>query len=60
MQETPFACAVLRRIRPIGVLDMKPHLRATQGVLLSLAVGGLLLQGCVAQQSDLKMSEKDF
>lgn len=39
---------------------MKPHLRATQGVLLSLAVGGLLLPGCVAQQSDLKKTEKDF
>ena len=36
------------------------HLRTTQGMLLSLAVGGLLLPGCVAQQSDLKKAEKDL
>ncbi len=36
------------------------HLRTTQGMLLSLAVGGLFLPGCVAQQSDLKKAEKDL
>jgi tol-pal system protein YbgF len=30
------------------------------GVLLGIAVGGLLLPGCVAQQSDLKKAEKDL
>lgn len=39
---------------------MKSQLRATHGVLLGLAVGGFFLPGCVAQQSDLKKTEKDF
>lgn len=39
---------------------MTSHLRTRHGVLLGLAVGGLLLPGCVAQQSDLKKTEKDF
>lgn len=39
---------------------MKSQLRATHGILLGLAVGGLFLPGCVAQQSDLKKTEKDF
>ena len=39
---------------------MKSQLRTTHGVLLGLAVGGLFLPGCVAQQSDLKKTEKDF
>lgn len=39
---------------------MTSHLRTRRGVLLGLAVGGLLLPGCVAQQSDLKKTEKDF
>jgi tol-pal system protein YbgF len=39
---------------------MTSHLRTKRGVLLGLAVGGLLLPGCVAQQSDLKKTEKDF
>jgi tol-pal system protein YbgF len=39
---------------------MTSQLRAKQGVLLGLAVGGLLLPGCVAQQSDLKKAEKDL
>jgi tol-pal system protein YbgF len=39
---------------------MKAQLRTTHGVLLGLAVGGLFLPGCVAQQSDLKKTEKDF
>lgn len=39
---------------------MTSHLRTKHGVLLGLAVGGLLLPGCVAQQSDLKKTEKDF
>ena len=37
---------------------MTSHLRTRHGVLLGLAVGGLLLPGCVAQQSDLKKTEK--
>ncbi|HEY5931697.1 MAG TPA: tol-pal system protein YbgF [Nitrospira sp.] len=36
------------------------QLRAKHGVLLGIAVGGLLLPGCVAQQSDLKKAEKDL
>ncbi|MDH4154187.1 MAG: tol-pal system protein YbgF [Nitrospira sp.] len=39
---------------------MRAHLRTKHGVLLGLAVGGLLFPGCVAQQSDLKKTEKDF
>ncbi len=39
---------------------MRSYLRTKRGVLLGLAVGGLLLPGCVAQQSDLKKTEKDF
>ena len=39
---------------------MRSQLRTGHGVLLGLAVGGLLLPGCVAQQSDLKKTEKDF
>ncbi len=36
------------------------QLRTAHGVFLSIAVGGLLLPGCVAQQSDLKKAEKDL
>ncbi len=36
------------------------QLRTAHGVLLGIAVGGLLLPGCVAQQSDLKKAEKDL
>ncbi len=39
---------------------MRSQLRTGHGVLLGLAVGGLFLPGCVAQQSDLKKTEKDF
>lgn len=39
---------------------MKSPLRPKHGVLLGLAVGGLFFPGCVAQQSDLKKTEKDF
>lgn len=39
---------------------MMSQLRATYGMVLALAVGGLFLPGCVAQQSDLKKTEKDF
>lgn len=39
---------------------MTSHLRTTHGMLLSIAVGGFLLPGCVAQQSDLKKAEKDL
>ncbi len=39
---------------------MTSHLRTKHGMLLGLAVGGLLLPGCVAQQSDLKKAEKDL
>ncbi|MDF0666187.1 MAG: tol-pal system protein YbgF [Nitrospira sp.] len=39
---------------------MTPQLRTRYGMLLGLAVGGLLLPGCVAQQSDLKKAEKDL
>ncbi|MGE3978327.1 MAG: tol-pal system protein YbgF [Nitrospira sp.] len=38
---------------------MTSQLRTTHGMLLGIAVGGLLLQGC-AQQSDLKKAEKDL
>ena len=34
--------------------------RTVHGVLLGIAVGGLMLPGCVAQQSDLKKAEKDL
>ncbi len=34
--------------------------RTAHGVLLGIAVGGLILPGCVAQQSDLKKTEKDL
>src|SRR6476620_6533687 len=47
-------------MRSFGAQNMTFHLRTTQGMLLSLAVGGLLLPGCVAQQSDLKKAEKDL
>ena len=36
------------------------QLRTAHGVLLGIAVGGFLLPGCVAQQSDLKKAEKDL
>lgn len=36
------------------------ELRTAHGVLLGIAVGGLILSGCVAQQSDLKKAEKDL
>ncbi|MEQ1680292.1 MAG: tol-pal system protein YbgF [Nitrospira sp.] len=36
------------------------QLRTAHGVLLGIAVGGLILPGCVAQQSDLKKAEKDL
>ncbi|MBX3329594.1 MAG: tol-pal system protein YbgF [Nitrospira sp.] len=36
------------------------QLRTTHGMLLGIAVGVLLLPGCVAQQSDLKKAEKDL
>jgi len=36
------------------------QLRTAHGVLLSIAVGGLILPGCVAQQFDLKKAEKDL
>ncbi|CUS31964.1 tol-pal system protein YbgF [Candidatus Nitrospira nitrificans] len=36
------------------------QLRTAHGVLLGIVVGGLLLPGCVAQQSDLKKAEKDL
>ncbi|MBH0201445.1 MAG: tol-pal system protein YbgF [Nitrospira sp.] len=36
------------------------QLRTTHGVLLGIVVGGFLLSGCVAQQSDLKKTEKDL
>jgi tol-pal system protein YbgF len=39
---------------------MTSPLRTTHGMLLGIAVGGLLLPGCVAQQSDLKKAEKDL
>lgn len=39
---------------------MTSQLRGRQRVLLGIAVGGLLLPGCVAQQSDLKKAEKDL
>ncbi len=39
---------------------MTSQLRTTHGMLLGIAVGGLLLAGCVAQQSDLKKAEKDL
>ncbi len=39
---------------------MTSQLRTTHGMLLGIAVGGLLLPGCVAQQSDLKKAEKDL
>jgi tol-pal system protein YbgF len=39
---------------------MTSQLRATYGMVLALAIGGLFLPGCVAQQSDLKKTEKDF
>lgn len=39
---------------------MTLQLRTKHGMLLGIAVGGLLLPGCVAQQSDLKKAEKDL
>lgn len=36
------------------------QLRTVHGVLLGIALGGVLLSGCVAQQSDLKKAEKDL
>ncbi len=39
---------------------MTSQLRTAHGMLLGIAVGGLLLPGCVAQQSDLKKAEKDL
>jgi tol-pal system protein YbgF len=36
------------------------QLRTAHGVLLGIAVSGLILPGCVAQQSDLKKAEKDL
>ncbi|HEX5545401.1 MAG TPA: hypothetical protein VFX10_07875, partial [Nitrospira sp.] len=39
---------------------MTSQLRTTHGMFLGIAVCGLLLQGCVAQQSDLKKAEKDL
>lgn len=39
---------------------MNSQLRVTHGMLLSLAVGVFFMPGCVAQQSDLKKTEKDF
>ncbi|OQW32209.1 MAG: hypothetical protein A4E19_19425 [Nitrospira sp. SG-bin1] len=39
---------------------MMSQLRTSTGVLLGIAMGGLLLPGCVAQQSDLKKAEKDL
>lgn len=39
---------------------MTPQLRTTQGMLLGIAVGGLLLPGCMAQQYELKKAEKDL
>jgi tol-pal system protein YbgF len=39
---------------------MTLQLRTTHGMLLGIAVGGLLLPGCVAQQSDLKKAERDL
>ncbi len=39
---------------------MTSHLRTTHGMLLGIAMGGFLLPGCVAQQSDLKKAEKDL
>lgn len=39
---------------------MMSQLRTKHGMLLGIAVGGLLLPGCVAQQSDLKKAEKDL
>ncbi|BFU90681.1 MAG: Tol-pal system protein YbgF [Nitrospira sp.] len=39
---------------------MTSQLRTAYGMLLGIAVGGLLLPGCVAQQSDLKKAEKDL
>ena len=39
---------------------MTSQRRITHGMLLGIAVGGLLLPGCVAQQSDLKKAEKDL
>ncbi|MDK2743388.1 MAG: tol-pal system protein YbgF [Nitrospira sp. BO4] len=37
---------------------MKPQRRATHGVILSIATVGAVLSGCVAQQADLKQTEK--
>ena len=34
------------------------QLRTAHGVLLGIAVGVLILPGCVAQQSDLKKAEQ--
>ena len=39
---------------------MTSQRRTMQGMLLGIAVGGVLLPGCVAQQSDLKKAEKDL
>jgi tol-pal system protein YbgF len=39
---------------------MTSQLRVSHGVLLGIALGALLLPGCVAQQSDLKKAEKDL
>ncbi|TKB79396.1 MAG: tol-pal system protein YbgF [Nitrospira sp.] len=39
---------------------MMLQLRTAHGVLLGIAVGCLILPGCVAQQSDLKKTEKDL
>ncbi len=39
---------------------MMSQLRTTHGMLLGIAVGGLLLPGCVAQQAELKKAEKDL
>ncbi|HET9129707.1 MAG TPA: hypothetical protein VFO86_02100, partial [Terriglobia bacterium] len=39
---------------------MTSQRRITHGMLLGIAVGGLFLPGCVAQQSDLKKAEKDL
>ncbi|MBS0183845.1 MAG: tol-pal system protein YbgF [Nitrospira sp.] len=39
---------------------MTSQLRTAYGMLLGIAVGTLLLPGCVAQQSDLKKAEKDL
>src|SRR5574337_1014039 len=39
---------------------MTPQSRTKHGMLLGIAVGGLLVSGCVAQQSDLKTAEKDL